>query len=522
MILFWNLAAGDAALPTGALRQHASKKHSVPLILPIFARIVSAVGGPKLVRGVTDMRLLGHHVALPIMFLVLCDLCLFLVSLLVAVWVYPAFARAPFTTGLHALPLALALASINLACLLAAGLYKRNAVSFTARLSLHSATAMTLFVVASAAFLILYSWAHGQRFTNLYAVALSAACLQLILSFFVRALVVDMFDVVGLKRRLLLLGEGSVAAKVETWLAKHDPGYTDVVHYDSLRSERIVPLRWRSATVPAQVILPDLPELARHHRIDEIIVAESEDAAVWELLECRTRGVNVIDFLTFWEREAGRIDLDAIEPSWLVYSGGFRSSLLRRISQRSVDILISLVGLALMAPCLPIIAVLIWIDSKGPIFYRQERIGKDERPFQLLKFRSMHFDAEPDNIPQWAQIEDPRVTRVGKILRGMRIDEIPQLLNVLKGDMSLVGPRPERPIFVHTFRQKIPFYGVRHLVRPGITGWAQINYEYTASLEDTKRKLEYDLFYVKNQNLFLNLAIILQTIRIVLWQQGAR
>jgi sugar transferase (PEP-CTERM system associated) len=232
--------------------------------------------------------------------------------------------------------------------------------------------------------------------------------------------------------------------------------------------------------------------------------------------------VNVIDFLTFWEREAGRIDLDAIEPSWLVYSGGFRRSSLRRVSQRSVDILVSLTGLAISAPFMPIIAALIYMDSPGPVFYRQERIGKNERTFQLLKFRSMRPDAEADNVPQWAQVEDARVTRVGKILRRLRIDEIPQLLNVLRGEMSVVGPRPERPTFVHTFRQQIPFYGVRHLVRPGITGWAQINYEYTASLEDTKRKLEYDLFYVKNHSLFLNLVIILQTIRIVLWQQGAR
>ena len=468
------------------------------------------------------VRLLGHPVALPALLLVLFDLCLFLLGLELAVWIYPTFARVPFSTGLHALPLAGSLTVINLTCLVAAGFYKRDAIGVNARVSKHAATAMALFVIASFVFLNLYSWALGQRFTNLFAVALAAACLQLILAFFVRALVVDMFDVVGFKRRLLLLGEGSVAAKVESWLDKHDPGYTDVVHYDSLRSERIVPLRWRSATVPAQAILPALPELARRHRIDEIVVAESQDAAVWDLLECRTRGVNVIDFLTFWEREAGRIDLDAIEPSWLVYSGGFRRSLLRRVSQRSVDILISLFGLAISAPFMPIIAALIYMDSPGPVFYRQERIGKNERPFQLLKFRSMRPDAEPDNVPQWAQVEDARVTRVGKILRRLRIDEIPQLLNVLTGEMSVVGPRPERPTFVHAFRQQIPFYGVRHLVRPGITGWAQINYEYTASLEDTKRKLEYDLFYVKNHSLFLNLVIILQTIRIVLWQQGAR
>ena len=210
------------------------------------------------------------------------------------------------------------------------------------------------------------------------------------------------------------------------------------------------------------------------------------------------------------------------EPRWLVYSGGFRSSLFRRFAQRSLDVLISVVGLALACLLMLITALLIRLDSPGPIFYRQERVGKGERPFKILKFRSMHVDAEADNVPRWAQVKDPRITRVGAILRRTRMDELPQLLNVLKGEMSIVGPRPERPTFVHTLNQQIPFYGVRHLVRPGITGWAQINYEYTASLEDARRKLEYDLFYVKNHNLFLNLAIILQTLRTVLWQHGAR
>jgi sugar transferase (PEP-CTERM system associated) len=230
----------------------------------------------------------------------------------------------------------------------------------------------------------------------------------------------------------------------------------------------------------------------------------------------------VLDFLTFWERETGRIDLNAIEPSWLVYSGGFRTSLLRRLGQRSLDILVSTLGLVLASPLMLIVALLIKLDSPGSIFYRQERVGKDGQPFKILKFRSMHADAEEDRTPRWAERTDPRVTRIGRILRRSRIDELPQLLNVLKGEMSLVGPRPERPAFVSAFDRQIPFYAVRHSVRPGITGWAQINYEYAASLEDTKRKLEYDLFYVKNHSVFLDLAILLQTLRIILWQQGAR
>ena len=473
------------------------------------------------------VRIFGHHVTLPVALLALCDLVLFLCSLQLALWTYPTFARAAFATDQIDATMIVVLTVINLASLIAAGLYKRDAITIGGRLSDHLATATSLTIVGFAAYLIPYSMVQGYRFSNLYALAILTVCFQLLMLFCVRAVFVNIFDIIGIKRRILLLGHDSLATKVETWLVKHDhPGYTDVVHYNSFRPERAVRLRWQSSTALAQTALlaQDLPQLARENQIDEIVVAagDDRDATVWELLECRTSGVNVVDFLTFWERETGRIDLDAIEARWLVYSGGFRSSLLRRFAQRSLDALISILGLAIMFPSMLILALLIRLDSPGPIFYRQERIGKNDCPFQILKFRSMYLDAEADNVPRWAQINDPRVTRLGGFLRRTRMDELPQLINVLKGEMSIVGPRPERPAFVHTLRQHIPFYGVRHLVRPGITGWAQINHEYTASLEDTKLKLEYDLFYVKNHSIFLNLAIILQTLRTVLWQLGAR
>ena len=368
------------------------------------------------------------------------------------------------------------------------------------------------------------------RFSSLFAIALLAVCFQLMLVFFIRAFFVNIVDVVGFKRRLLLLGEGSLAARFKPGLPR--------MSGDTLTSSAVMPWPGRTvlslfadaSLVPrpwplSAVSLPDtaLPEFVRPHRIDEIVVTGSKDhdGSVWDLLECRTSGVKVIDFLTFWERETGRIDLDAIEPNWLVYSGGFRTSLLRRVAQRSLDVLVSILGLVATCLLMPIVAILIKLDSPGPILYRQERVGKNGQIFQILKFRSMQADAEQDK-PRWAEHRDPRVTRIGGLLRRTRIDEVPQLLNVLKGDMSFVGPRPERPPFVAAFERQIPFYNVRHSVRPGITGWAQINYEYAASLADTKRKLEYDLFYVKNHSVFLDLAIMLQTLRIILWQQGAR
>jgi sugar transferase (PEP-CTERM system associated) len=476
------------------------------------------------------VRLFGHHVALPVALLILCELCLFVLSFLLALWIYPTFARTHFNLALIGTSFVAGLAAINLACLFAAGLYQRDAIKIGSRLSRHLTTATSLTVIGFAAYLLPYSWVYGYRFSNLYALALLAVCFQLILLFFIRAVFVNIFDIVGFKRRLLLLGEGSLAAKVQAWLDANDRGYTDVLRYDSARVERVVPLRGhlaRSAvlTAAAEPVSPTaLPAFVRQHSVDQIVVVtgETRGESVWDLLECRTSGVKVIDSLTFWERETGRIDLEAIEPSWLVYSGGFRSNLLRRAIQRSLDILISVVGLVVTSPMILIVAFLIKLDSPGPILYRQERIGKDDQPFEILKFRSMCADAEPDRTPRCAESKDPRVTRIGSLLRPTRLDELPQLLNVVRGEMSLVGPRPERPAFVSAFERQIPYYDVRHSVRPGITGWAQINYKYTASLDDAKRKLEYDLFYVKNHSVFLDLAIMLQTYRIILWRQGAR
>jgi sugar transferase (PEP-CTERM system associated) len=447
-----------------------------------------------------------------------------------ALWIYPIFAHAHFNLELIGKWSIASLAAMNLACLFAAGLYKRDAIRVSSGLSRHLATATSLIVVTFAAFLLPYSWVYSYRFSSLFALTLLAVGLQLVALFFIRAFFVSIVDVVGFKRRLLVLGEGSLAGKAHAWLTENDRGYTDVIRHNAVWPERVVPLRGRVVHSVAMAAAADplpaaaLPEFVRHHSVDEIVVAGSEGhvGSVWDLLECRTSGVKVIDFLTFWERETGRIDLDAIEPSWLVYSGGFRTSLLRRVAQRSLDILVSALGLVATCVLMAIVALLIKLDSPGPILYRQERVGKDDQPFQILKFRSMRADAEQDRTARWAELRDPRVTRIGAILRRLRIDELPQLLNVLRGDMSLVGPRPERPAFVSAFERQIPFYAVRHSVRPGITGWAQINYEYAASLEDTKRKTEYDLFYVKNHSVFLDLAIMLQTLRIILWRQGAR
>lgn len=269
-----------------------------------------------------------------------------------------------------------------------------------------------------------------------------------------------------------------------------------------------------------------LPEIAQRFDVDDVVVALEDRRMALpmdELLDCRLHGINVLNFSTFMERQTGQVELQSLYPSWLVFSDGFGAhSTLQRTAKRGFDIMVSLAFLAFTLPVTALAAFLIWIEDRGPIFYRQERSGLHGKPFTVLKFRSMRTDAEKDGIARWAQLKDPRVTRVGSFIRNVRIDEIPQILNVLRGEMSFVGPRPERPSIVSELNQHIPFYKYRHMVKPGITGWAQINYPYGASLHDSREKLKFDVYYIKNYSIFLDLVVLLQTVRVILWPQGVR
>jgi sugar transferase (PEP-CTERM system associated) len=269
----------------------------------------------------------------------------------------------------------------------------------------------------------------------------------------------------------------------------------------------------------------DLGAIARQANADEVVVAiedRRKNLPVDQLLDLRLAGIGVLDFSSFWERELGRIDLDTVYPSWFIFSDGFCGQYGTRAVKRTFDIVVGAAVLIATAPLLALTAIAIKLDSPGPVFYRQERVGLHGHPFMLLKFRSMVADAEKDSVPRWAGTGDPRVTRVGRFIRMTRIDEIPQAINVLKGEMSLIGPRPERPFFVKELARQIPYYGERHRMKPGITGWAQINFPYGASVADAKRKLEFDLYYIKNHSLFLDALILLETARVVLWREGAR
>ena len=268
-----------------------------------------------------------------------------------------------------------------------------------------------------------------------------------------------------------------------------------------------------------------LCEYALHNGIRKIVVALEErrgKSPVRALLNCKMQGIRVLEGVAFYEMISGKILASNTPPSWLVFSDGFRRPRVTIWSKRVLDILFSLLGMLLSAPLQLGVAVLIKATSPGPVFFRQTRVGQMERNFQVLKFRTMRQDAESASGAVWAQENDPRITPVGAVFRKLRLDELPQFWNVLKGEMSFVGPRPERPEFVDKLKEKIPYYGERHTVKPGITGWAQVNYPYGASEEDALKKLEYDLFYIKNLSLFFDIYIVLKTIKTVLVGEGAR
>ena len=277
--------------------------------------------------------------------------------------------------------------------------------------------------------------------------------------------------------------------------------------------------------VTRESVAAHLTEIVHKQKVHRVIVAMPDRRGtipMLELLDLRMKGVKIEEATSWLEKISGKIEVENLYPSWLVYGEGFRRSTAFIVVRRIISIAISLLGLILALPLLPLIVLAIRLDSKGPVFYTQTRVGKNGRIFKVVKFRTMRQDAEAASGPQWAGDNDPRVTRVGRFLRSSRLDEIPQLWCVLKGDMAFVGPRPERPEFIALLSKEIPYYGVRHMVRPGLTGWAQVKYKYGSTIEDSREKLQYDLFYIKNASIGLDLLIMFQTIKTVLLRRGAQ
>jgi sugar transferase (PEP-CTERM system associated) len=329
-------------------------------------------------------------------------------------------------------------------------------------------------------------------------------------------------DGAAFKRRILVYGAGHRAATIARLRRRSDQRNFLLVGYVQCESEAVA--------VPCERLLcaqDGLHALCQRNQVEEVIVAMDDRRRAFplrELLECRLAGIDVTQLLSFLERETGRVHIDMLNPSWLIFCEGFRRGSLRRFNSNFLDLVASLIIFLLALPTMLIVALAIKLEDgwRAPVLYRQDRVGLHGRTFQVLKFRSMQANAEASGGARWAQENDPRVTRVGAIIRGLRIDELPQVINVLRGDMSFVGPRPERPQFVAELADRIPYYGERHCVRPGITGWAQICFPYGSSEQDALEKLQYDLYYIKNNCLLFDLSILVQTIEVVLLGHGAR
>ncbi len=352
---------------------------------------------------------------------------------------------------------------------------------------------------------------------GLFAYALAVAMVGILVS---RFFFLKYADNQALRRRILVLGTGYRGNMIREFEKRSVHLGFRVVGYVRMGDE---PLR-----VGPECVLDlrtGLLALVAAEDIDEIVVAPDDrrsGIALDEILDCKIVGYEVVDLLTFFEREAGLLRVDSLHPSWLVFSDGFRLSGAQQVIKRWFDVAASLVLMAVAWPVMLLTALAITAESGwgSPVLYRQVRVGLNGQLFTVIKFRSMRTDAEKDGKAQWARTNDVRITHVGAFIRKMRIDELPQVFNVLHGEMSFVGPRPERPEFVEKFAETIPYYSERHRVKPGITGWAQLCYQYGASYQDTIEKLQYDLYYVKNYSIFLDVLIILQTIEVVLWGKG--
>jgi sugar transferase (PEP-CTERM system associated) len=374
--------------------------------------------------------------------------------------------------------------------------------------------------------------------TGAAAIVLAAACVtvpSLILdpSTFLTALGVFVIAVAGwrvafnyfsrdphLEERVLVVGTGHIAQLIARQIGgQQDFAYRLVGFVDD--DEGIEVVRHHEVLGKAA----DLGAIIAEHQIDRIIVGLSDRRGrlpIHELLQAKLSGVRVEDATTTYERLTGKILIDDLKPSWLIFSDGFNASRITRVVKRMLDLSLSMLGFVLAAPLMALTALAIRLDSPGPVFYDQERVGENGRVFTVYKFRSMRTDAERAGQPVWARDKDERVTRVGRFIRATRLDELPQLWNVMRGEMSFVGPRPERPFFVEQLARDIPFYVQRHSVKPGITGWAQVKYQYGSSVEDAMEKLRYDLYYIKHMSIFFDLTIVLDTVKVILFGKGAK
>jgi len=404
---------------------------------------------------------------------------------------------------------------MSLSCL-GLGLYRRTLSGEDYNLVARTCVSFGIAIFAVVTIYYLLPEFHVARSVLVYAVIFAFAGIMITRFLFYRIVKLE-----RLQRRFLVIGSGQKAQELIT--------INDSFIHKGFTIVGFLPMPDEISTVDqSQIISYDnkIITIATEYKIDEIVIAlddRNQELPLDELLDCKMSGITIMNIMGFYEREQGIISLENVHPSWLVFCDGFAQGDFRSLEKRFFDMLASLLLLSFSWPIMLLTALAIFLESglKGPILYRQIRVGENNQNFEVLKFRSMKTDAEK-NGAQWAQQNDNRITIVGRVIRKFRIDELPQIYNVFRGDMSFVGPRPERPEFVQGFNEGIPYYRERHRVKPGITGWAQLCYPYGADENDTIQKLQYDLYYVKNYSLFLDLSIMLNTVEVILWGKGAR
>ena len=451
--------------------------------------------------------------------------------LISTVWPLVFWLSRPDFLVLFALPSdarGLAYPCFNLLLLFAMGLYRREAILEAGR----SLTRVPLVVGMGAALAVVGSLIQPLLVPSAVtpdghdqAMLFGLAIVSFTLCAFLARLVIDVLVRRHvLRRRLLIVGAGQRAWDLLLMLGREGSSLHDDVSLVHDPQEKVDPrlLNERSDRIFCS---PDFDVAGVATRVDaDLIIVAPDDRRgmnLERLLDCKKAGFPVIQYLSFVEREIRRIDLKRMELGWLVYSNGFTFGALDRFLKRGFDLMVSFMVLLLTAPLVGMGMLAIRLEGKGPVFYRQERVTLDGKVFPIFKLRTMRVNAEA-NGAVWAATQDNRITRVGNFLRRTRIDELPQLMNILRGEMSFVGPRPERPMFVKELTEKIPLYNERHMVKAGLTGWAQINYPYGASIDDARSKLSYDLYYVKNFSILFDFVILLQTLRVVLWPSGVR
>lgn len=462
------------------------------------------------------IRLFRHYVPTPLIVLAAVEAVVFVLSVYLGVELrYFSDGPVDIDVALKIAPRAIVFALVMMGTMTAFGMYTRESQSGDIG---YYGRFLASFVVGGIVMALLI-YLFPRLFIGRGALAL-AFMIAFAGSALTRLAFVRIIDHDTFKRRLLVLGIGTRSAGVGS-LLEQDPGVAQKFHLIGYYSFGARPSH---PSVRPDLILKDRASLlavVTRYDVDEVIVGVRErrnsGLDMRELLECKLEGVQVTDLSSFFERETGHVQLDSLNPSWMVYSDGFQRTSVRSAFKRVFDVLASLLLLVAVLPVMAMTALLIVLETGRPVFYRQERVGECGQVFSILKFRSMLRDAERGGTPQWARVDDSRVTRVGRVMRRLRIDELPQLFNILRGEMSFVGPRPERLYYVKQLAEHIPYFLNRHAVKPGLTGWAQIRYRPGTSIEDARQKLQYDLYYVKNHSLFLDLVILLQTARVVLF-----